>query len=502
MPINTPSNGSDFPHKYHKVANGEPIRQVLDKPQEDKIVDNQAQRQETLIASKKIKKMEGLPENLKANQNTNELYKILQIACSDPRYFFVDNGRLIFDKQSAEHNHKIYKELVDDVVIVPSTLPESFIQQFGIDHIDDNAQNIKNIFKWAKPLHYVDETKGKYTNRVLFYQGKIIIFRTIKTMLSYDDPNTVGEKRKYDTNKYFNTYWSLYDAIRSQEYIMENQDQSANEFKEIQEKIIELIVEIKIDIKNGEILRKLDNIKEEIKNAKSHHIVAAQIHNMTNIIWRHSEREKRYLIWAKNKFSKRIAEIKQYVAMIDIQTNEMNNIRHELEYLLEMLDMGMNINVAFDGSKNEQILRVFQRFFEAVKKLDYIPDPFAKFFHQIFTSLGKSLDDIKKVPVEEFVSKALMLFALQRIGKNIMNIEHAIKLGKKTYQDINIKEELDSIKRIAEYPQIQEKYDAVLFTIQEEIDDLELLMKQPENQEDKIQKSWDLLKEISTTILF
>ncbi|HCY20752.1 TPA: hypothetical protein DIC40_02670 [Patescibacteria group bacterium] len=65
---------------------------------------------------------------------------------------------------------------------------------------------------------------------------------------------------------------------------MENQDQSANEFKEIQEKIIELIVEIKIDIKNGEILRKLDNIKEEIKNAKSHHIVAAQIHNMTNII--------------------------------------------------------------------------------------------------------------------------------------------------------------------------------------------------------------------------
>lgn len=237
-----------------------------------------------------------MAENLKAKQDTNELYKMLQIACSDPKYFFVDNGRLIFDKQSAQNNRKIYQELVDSVVIVPSTLPPSFLQQFDIKEIDPKAQNIKDIFKSAKPLRYMDQTKQRYTNRVLFHQGKIIVFRTVKTMISYPQPNTVGEKRKHDTNKYFNTYGSLYDAIRSQEYIVEGQEQNLNDFKELQKTIIELIFDIKLDTKNGEINRKLDVIKEEIQNAKSHHIVAAQIHNLNNIVGQHPEREKQHLI--------------------------------------------------------------------------------------------------------------------------------------------------------------------------------------------------------------
>jgi len=77
---------------------------------------------------------------------------------------------LIFDKQSAQNNRKIYQELVDSVVIVPSTLPTSFLQQFDIKEIAPQAQNIKDIFNLAKPLLYMDQTKQKYTNRVLFYQ--------------------------------------------------------------------------------------------------------------------------------------------------------------------------------------------------------------------------------------------------------------------------------------------------------------------------------------------
>jgi hypothetical protein len=111
-----------------------------------------------------------LAENLKAKQDTNELYKILQIACSDPKYFFVDNGRLVFDKQSAQNNRRIYQELVDYVLIIPSTLPTSFLQQFDIKEVDPQAQNIKDIFNLAKPLRYMDQTKQKYTNRVLFHQ--------------------------------------------------------------------------------------------------------------------------------------------------------------------------------------------------------------------------------------------------------------------------------------------------------------------------------------------
>ncbi|MDD3262468.1 MAG: hypothetical protein PHR61_01370 [Candidatus Absconditabacteria bacterium] len=502
MSINKPSDGSKSTNKYHKVATGEPIRKILSESDESKIIANQEQKLNTLIYIENIKKMEGLAENLKAKQDTNELYKILQIACSDPKYFFVDNGRLVFDKQSAQNNRRIYQELVDYVLIIPSTLPTSFLQQFDIKEVDPQAQNIKDIFNLAKPLRYMDQTKQKYTNRVLFHQGKIIVFRTVKTMLSYSKPNTVGEKRKHDTNKYFNTYGSIYDAIRSQEYIVEGQEQSANDIKTLQKTIIELIFDIKMDTKNGEIHRKLDAIQNEIQNAKSHHIVAAQIHNLNSIFGKHSEIEKQHLVGAKNKFSKRIADIKKYVAMIDIQTNEMKNILHELEYTLETLHANFFANIAFDGTKNKEILFTFEKFFSNKSKLDYIPDPFAKFFEQITMYLGKSTDDIKKYGVEEFMIKAAMLFVLQRISLTVSKIEHQIKLGEKTYEEINLLDELHIIENIAKYPQISQVYGTFFSSLLEVIEDLDYFMKNPNGKEEEIQKHWDELKNIITKNLF
>lgn len=502
MSINTPSNWSKSPNKYHKVAIGEPIRKILSESDEDKIVADQEQHLNDLIASKKIKKMEWLAENLKARQDTNELYKILQIACSDPKYFFIDNGRLVFDKESAQNNRKIYQELVDSVVIVPSILPPSFLQQFNIKEIDSQAQNIKDIFKSAKPLRYMDTTKQKYTNRVLFNQWKIIVFRTVKTMLSYDQPNTAGEKRKHDTNKYFNTYGSIYDAIRSQEYIVEGQEQSINDIKTLQKTILELIYDIKLDIKNGEIKRKLDTIQEVVQNAKSHHIVAAQIHNLNNIVGQHSEREKQHLVWVKNKFSKRIAEIGQYVAMIDIQTNEMKNILHEGEYILEILHANFFDNIAFDGSKNEQILFAFEKFFAAKSKLDYIPDPFARFFDQITRYLGASLDAIKKQWVENFLTRAGALFLIQRISFVIAKIEHQVKKEEKTYQEIDVLSEINIREILTKYPKIHQTYDTFFASIIDTINELVIVMKKPEGNQEKIQRYWDELQHISLKKLF
>jgi len=51
-----------------------------------------------------------------------------------------------------------------------------------------------------------------------------------------------------------------------------------------------------MDTKNGEIHRKLDAIQNEIQNAKSHHIVAAQIHNLNSVFGKHSEIEKQHLV--------------------------------------------------------------------------------------------------------------------------------------------------------------------------------------------------------------
>jgi hypothetical protein len=152
----------------------------------------------------------------------------------------------------------------------------------------------------------MDQAKGKYTNRVLFHQGKIMIFRTIKTAIDYQDPKTIGEKRKHDTNKYLNSYGNIYDALRSQEYIIEGQSNAANDLQDLQKIIIELIQDIKLDIKSGELKRKLDTILDEIHHAKSHHIVAANINNLSNIVGQHSEREKIIFSVQKTNFPKEL----------------------------------------------------------------------------------------------------------------------------------------------------------------------------------------------------
>lgn len=82
--------------------------------------------------------------------------------------------------------------------------------------------------------------------------------------------------------------------------------------------------------------------------------------------------------------------------MIDIQINEMENILKELEYILEALHANFFANIAFDGTKNKEIVFTFEKFFSNISKLDYIPDPFAQYFDEITTYLGKSTDDIKK----------------------------------------------------------------------------------------------------------
>jgi hypothetical protein len=480
MSLNTPSSRETGRKNHQSKRVNDPIYEILSHAQEKTIITTQEDHFSKAVQSKKIKQLQGLPENLKARQNSNELYKILQIACSDTNYFFEKNTATISDK-----------ELIDAVVIIPSMLPESFIKQFHIDHIDADAQNIKEIFKEAKPLWYMDQAKGKYTNRVLFHQGKIMIFRTIKTAIDYQDPKTIGEKRKHDTNKYLNSYGNIYDALRSQEYIIEGQSNAANELKDLQKIIIELIQDIKLDIKSGELKRKLDTILDEIHHAKSHHIVAANINNLSNIVGQHSERERNHLLGAKNKFSKRIADLKKYVATIDIQTNEMKNILHQLEYTIEMLHAQVLASLGPNGPRSKEILYAFENYFNQMAKVPQIPDPFAQFFKTF-----KTLSNIKESSLE----KIILIVTLQRLSLDILKREHAIKTGQKDYQDLDIPQLLSSVENIFSQYSRQEGYQELETYIQSWADEAQSLQNDPEKKKEDIRYPLGILSGISNYI--
>lgn len=82
-----------------------------------------------------------------------------------------------------------HNQYIDAVSIVPSTIPQSFITVFGLDHIDDDAQNVKELFKKAQPLEYYKEKLTK-TWRIVTIDGKLVVFRTLEQLLEDNKPYT------------------------------------------------------------------------------------------------------------------------------------------------------------------------------------------------------------------------------------------------------------------------------------------------------------------------
>ena len=97
---------------------------------------------------------------------------ILQLACSHPDYYFRKN----FDSKTT------HKELIDYVVIDPNMVPQGFLDEFQIESIDSDGKNIKELFKKARPLNYHKE-KSETTRRVVFIDGKLVVFRELQQLL-------------------------------------------------------------------------------------------------------------------------------------------------------------------------------------------------------------------------------------------------------------------------------------------------------------------------------
>ena len=75
------------------------------------------------------------------------------------------------------------------------------------------------------------------------------------------------------------------------------------------------------------------------------------------------------------------------------------------------------------------------------------------------------------------MTKAAMLFVLQRVSLTISKTEHQIKLGEKTYQEINLLNELSIINNITKHSQISKVHGTFFSGLIELIEDLDLLMK-------------------------
>ncbi|MDR0607361.1 MAG: hypothetical protein LBG52_03210 [Candidatus Peribacteria bacterium] len=204
-----------------------------------------------------------LPEvfsHTRTNALKGHLYERLLRALSPIDYYF--------RVQKVQTNETLYQTFLDYLVVDSQQLPPKFIEHFQLDpHDPDIAQQVKKLF--AKPK-LLDPTSP----RILFIDGKILIFRDVITPARPKSQTklTQGEKKQFKKNTMFNTFNSLYDAIRSQYHTLQTEEENQTDYAEYQRDILMLISDLetfgRVELKdNGTFLRKLNELKDATQSA-------------------------------------------------------------------------------------------------------------------------------------------------------------------------------------------------------------------------------------------
>lgn len=344
----------------------------------------------------------------------NYLPMILQLACSHPEHYFRKNFE----------NKISHKELIDYVVIDPNMVPQWFLDAFQIESVDIDGGNIKDFFKKAKPLQYHKEKK-EITWRVVFIDGKLVVFRELQQLLHKEDTLTQWEKRRIDYKKYFNTYDDIYSALRSQQYIVDKQEGKVEEYKDIQKSMIELIQDIKFSTKHGDEKRQLEQIISDVKNATSFYIMASKFYNLFKIDFINKSIDANKMIGASNKISKELHRFRSIIMEIQLQSDALQQLLDMQEYTFQTLSIQSSKAIVHRDSG--ALFTAFQQYYKQSWTDLQKTEPFISFDNQIKTLFWPTLDK-NQMKSHRSILQAEILLSLQKIYFQIYQLEHKIKL--------------------------------------------------------------------------
>ena len=270
-----------------------------------------------------------------------KLYDLLQRSLSPNAYYFSPNeSKFQNDTISQDEISKLFTNYI---VIDKNKLPENFIKLFHLDLKDpDIEQKVIRLFQKARSL------KDK-SWRILFVEDNIVIFRTEERLVHRQSSYlTQWEKRRSQKVTMFNTFSNIYDAIRSQYYIIQNSQEKQIACEEYQKEALSLAQSLReqwiIMVKDLEWKRKLDALIVDIWNATNYKILGACLYNLEHLTFKNPSIDANLLDWSKNKFRKRFTDLKSIVDVVSCQLQDLESILWSYENHLEMLLIQMNIN--------------------------------------------------------------------------------------------------------------------------------------------------------------
>jgi inorganic triphosphatase YgiF len=243
---------------------------------------------------------------------TNELYTNLQRAVSPCDFFFQVNPER-FEKGNKQANRKIYDALIQTLVVDTDRIPDRFLELFHLpEKIQLTGKSLDTLFKeiFAKARFPFSDSR-----RTVFIDDKIIIFRNEEVLTHKEKGKklTQGEKRRSEIKTTFNTFATLYDAVRSQYHTLDTEKENQQDYIDYQNTVLTLMQEIKTfgkeHIKDASFHKRIDDLIQDTITAQNSKVLAACLYNFLELTFTNSSIDSNHLRGANNKLRKRFYDV-------------------------------------------------------------------------------------------------------------------------------------------------------------------------------------------------
>lgn len=260
---------------------------------------------------------------------SSELYKIIQRVLVDNKdYFQIDRSQF---KGNPLKSEEVKQELIKKIQL--DKIPAWFEIQFKLDYSNPDIKNqIVDIFWDAISLN---TEKWKRSDRVVFSRGRVIVSKNEDHPVHIDHKkHTQWEKRLSENQTTLLTFWNIYDALRSQYHTLKSIEKDQEKSLELIQDVQQLAAEIKESAqfsKDGEFLRRLNSIIDELKDVRDVHKLWAKIYQLEELSHNKSIAVNQ-LQWSANKFEKRfdtLSEMLWFISFRDIPKLERIIQRHK-----------------------------------------------------------------------------------------------------------------------------------------------------------------------------
>ena len=305
-----------------------------------------------------------------------QLYKNLQRSLSSSDTYFVGNTHL-FKRWDAQHNQQIFDVFVDYVVVDKDLIPDNFLKLFDLRMDDPNLeQKVIALFKRKRIL-------DPKSARIVFIDDKIVIFRNDERLVHTDEVQNLTQWEKRRTNRlmHFNTFSSIYDAIRSQYYIIENSQNKQIVCKTHQQSALSLAKELRTYgltcIQDQSRNRKFSSLVQDLEHVRNFRDLAASLYRLDQLTFKNSYLDSQRLEWAQHDFKQRFLDLQSIIGKVNIHLNDLELILSEHEAIFDYFVTQIkfaNLSLAW-----ENYARAYRPLLEQYGPIA----PFAEYFVQL-----------------------------------------------------------------------------------------------------------------------